>query len=96
MSAPRASARQRELGQNFLVDRNILDVIERLAELHADVEGHHAGDKRAPHHGDERVDDDHDKGHPEIRVDLADISEGCLLKKSAIVSTSKERMMFPS
>ncbi|MFL5859420.1 MAG: 16S rRNA (adenine(1518)-N(6)/adenine(1519)-N(6))-dimethyltransferase RsmA [Solirubrobacteraceae bacterium] len=27
------SARQRELGQNFLVDRNILDVIERLAEL---------------------------------------------------------------
>ena len=26
-----ASARQRELGQNFLVDRNILDVIERLA-----------------------------------------------------------------
>jgi 16S rRNA (adenine1518-N6/adenine1519-N6)-dimethyltransferase len=33
VSAPRASARQRELGQNFLVDRNILDVIERLAEL---------------------------------------------------------------
>ena len=29
----RPSARQRELGQNFLVDRNILDVIERLAEL---------------------------------------------------------------
>jgi 16S rRNA (adenine1518-N6/adenine1519-N6)-dimethyltransferase len=28
-----ASARQRELGQNFLVDRNILDVIERLAGL---------------------------------------------------------------
>ncbi|HET8980339.1 MAG TPA: 16S rRNA (adenine(1518)-N(6)/adenine(1519)-N(6))-dimethyltransferase RsmA [Solirubrobacteraceae bacterium] len=27
------SPRQRELGQNFLVDRNILDVIERLAEL---------------------------------------------------------------
>src|SRR5258706_6089922 len=27
------SARSRELGQNFLVDRNILDVIERLAEL---------------------------------------------------------------
>jgi 16S rRNA (adenine1518-N6/adenine1519-N6)-dimethyltransferase len=27
------SARQRELGQNFLVDRNILDVIERLAGL---------------------------------------------------------------
>jgi 16S rRNA (adenine1518-N6/adenine1519-N6)-dimethyltransferase len=25
------SARQRELGQNFLIDRNILDVIERLA-----------------------------------------------------------------
>jgi 16S rRNA (adenine1518-N6/adenine1519-N6)-dimethyltransferase len=30
------SARQRELGQNFLVDRNILDVIERLAGLSAD------------------------------------------------------------
>ncbi len=29
----RASARSRELGQNFLVDRNILDVIERLAAL---------------------------------------------------------------
>jgi 16S rRNA (adenine1518-N6/adenine1519-N6)-dimethyltransferase len=28
-----ASSRQRELGQNFLVDRNILDVIERLAGL---------------------------------------------------------------
>jgi 16S rRNA (adenine1518-N6/adenine1519-N6)-dimethyltransferase len=27
------SARQRELGQNFLVDRNILSVIERLAEV---------------------------------------------------------------
>ncbi len=27
------SARQRELGQNFLIDRNILGVIERLAEL---------------------------------------------------------------
>jgi 16S rRNA (adenine1518-N6/adenine1519-N6)-dimethyltransferase len=27
------SARQRELGQNFLVDHNILDVIERLAAL---------------------------------------------------------------
>lgn len=26
-------ARARELGQNFLIDRNILDVIERLAEL---------------------------------------------------------------
>ena len=33
MSAPRATARQRELGQNFLVDRNILGVIERLAAL---------------------------------------------------------------
>jgi 16S rRNA (adenine1518-N6/adenine1519-N6)-dimethyltransferase len=30
--AGRASARQRELGQNFLVDPNILGVIERLAE----------------------------------------------------------------
>jgi 16S rRNA (adenine1518-N6/adenine1519-N6)-dimethyltransferase len=30
------SARQRELGQNFLVDRNILDVIERLAGLSGD------------------------------------------------------------
>ncbi|MGI8712583.1 MAG: 16S rRNA (adenine(1518)-N(6)/adenine(1519)-N(6))-dimethyltransferase RsmA [Solirubrobacteraceae bacterium] len=30
------SARQRELGQNFLVDRNILDVIERLAALSSD------------------------------------------------------------
>jgi 16S rRNA (adenine1518-N6/adenine1519-N6)-dimethyltransferase len=30
------SARQRELGQNFLIDRNILDVIERLAALTAD------------------------------------------------------------
>jgi 16S rRNA (adenine1518-N6/adenine1519-N6)-dimethyltransferase len=29
------SARQRELGQNFLIDRNILDVIARLAELSA-------------------------------------------------------------
>jgi 16S rRNA (adenine1518-N6/adenine1519-N6)-dimethyltransferase len=29
------SARQRELGQNFLVDRNILGVIERLASLEA-------------------------------------------------------------
>jgi 16S rRNA (adenine1518-N6/adenine1519-N6)-dimethyltransferase len=35
MVSPR-SARQRELGQNFLVDRNILDVIERLASLSAD------------------------------------------------------------
>lgn len=34
MSAPRrATARSRELGQNFLVDRNILGVIERLASL---------------------------------------------------------------
>ena len=32
----RASARTRELGQNFLVDRNILDVIERLAALESD------------------------------------------------------------
>ena len=38
------SARQRELGQNFLVDRNILDVIERLAELSAGRRG--AGDRR--------------------------------------------------
>jgi 16S rRNA (adenine1518-N6/adenine1519-N6)-dimethyltransferase len=30
------SARQRELGQNFLIDRNILDVIQRLAALSAD------------------------------------------------------------
>jgi 16S rRNA (adenine1518-N6/adenine1519-N6)-dimethyltransferase len=30
------SARQRELGQNFLVDQNILGVIERLAELQDD------------------------------------------------------------
>jgi 16S rRNA (adenine1518-N6/adenine1519-N6)-dimethyltransferase len=30
------SARQRELGQNFLIDRNILDVIERLAGLSPD------------------------------------------------------------
>jgi 16S rRNA (adenine1518-N6/adenine1519-N6)-dimethyltransferase len=30
------SPRQRELGQNFLVDRNILDVIGRLAELSED------------------------------------------------------------
>jgi 16S rRNA (adenine1518-N6/adenine1519-N6)-dimethyltransferase len=28
--------RQRQLGQNFLVDRNIVDVIARLAQLHAD------------------------------------------------------------
>jgi 16S rRNA (adenine1518-N6/adenine1519-N6)-dimethyltransferase len=35
MVSPR-SARQRELGQNFLIDRNILDVIERLAELSPD------------------------------------------------------------
>jgi 16S rRNA (adenine1518-N6/adenine1519-N6)-dimethyltransferase len=31
----RATARSRELGQNFLIDRNILDVIERLASLDA-------------------------------------------------------------
>jgi len=30
------SARQRRLGQNFLVDRNILDVIERLAAVEPD------------------------------------------------------------
>jgi 16S rRNA (adenine1518-N6/adenine1519-N6)-dimethyltransferase len=30
------SARQRELGQNFLIDKNILEVIERLAALSAD------------------------------------------------------------
>ena len=36
VSAPRRSARQRELGQNFLVDRNIVDVIERLATLESD------------------------------------------------------------
>ncbi len=33
VSAPRRSRRTRELGQNFLVDLNILDVIERLAGL---------------------------------------------------------------
>ncbi len=33
---PARSARQRELGQNFLVDRNILGVIERLAQLSGD------------------------------------------------------------
>lgn len=32
----RASRRQRQLGQNFLVDQNILDVIERLAAVQAD------------------------------------------------------------
>jgi 16S rRNA (adenine1518-N6/adenine1519-N6)-dimethyltransferase len=31
--SPARSARQRELGQNFLIDRNILDVIERLTEV---------------------------------------------------------------
>lgn len=36
MRAPHRSPRQRELGQNFLVDKNILDVIERLAELEAE------------------------------------------------------------
>ena len=35
-SAPARSARQRELGQNFLVDRNILGVIERLARVSGD------------------------------------------------------------
>ncbi len=34
--APARSARQRELGQNFLVDPNILDVIERLAGVTGD------------------------------------------------------------
>jgi 16S rRNA (adenine1518-N6/adenine1519-N6)-dimethyltransferase len=33
---PVRSARQRELGQNFLIDSNILDVIERLAEVTED------------------------------------------------------------
>jgi 16S rRNA (adenine1518-N6/adenine1519-N6)-dimethyltransferase len=33
VSARRPSGRERALGQNFLVDRNILDVIERLASL---------------------------------------------------------------
>jgi 16S rRNA (adenine1518-N6/adenine1519-N6)-dimethyltransferase len=33
VSARRANARTRALGQNFLVDRNIIDVIERFAEL---------------------------------------------------------------
>ena len=33
VSTRRGRARSRELGQNFLVDRNILDVIERLAAL---------------------------------------------------------------
>ncbi len=36
VSAGRRSARTRALGQNFLVDRNILGVIERNAELSAD------------------------------------------------------------
>jgi 16S rRNA (adenine1518-N6/adenine1519-N6)-dimethyltransferase len=31
-----SSRRARDLGQNFLVDRNILDVIERLAQLGPD------------------------------------------------------------
>jgi 16S rRNA (adenine1518-N6/adenine1519-N6)-dimethyltransferase len=35
VSTPKRGARQRDLGQNFLVDRNILDVIERLASLDA-------------------------------------------------------------
>jgi 16S rRNA (adenine1518-N6/adenine1519-N6)-dimethyltransferase len=32
----RATRRQRQLGQNFLVDQNILDVIERIAAVEAD------------------------------------------------------------
>jgi 16S rRNA (adenine1518-N6/adenine1519-N6)-dimethyltransferase len=36
VAVPARSARQRELGQNFLVDRNILDVIERLAGVSSD------------------------------------------------------------
>ncbi len=36
VSGRRATARTRELGQNFLVDRNILDVIVRLAALDPD------------------------------------------------------------
>lgn len=32
----RTRARQRELGQNFLIDRNLLDVIERLAKVSSD------------------------------------------------------------
>jgi 16S rRNA (adenine1518-N6/adenine1519-N6)-dimethyltransferase len=39
VSGPRSrrqTARTRELGQNFLVDRNILDVIERLADVRPD------------------------------------------------------------
>jgi 16S rRNA (adenine1518-N6/adenine1519-N6)-dimethyltransferase len=36
LRGPARSARQRELGQNFLIDRNILEVIERLAELSED------------------------------------------------------------
>ena len=35
VNARRATARTRALGQNFLVDRNIVDVIERFAELSA-------------------------------------------------------------
>ncbi|HWF35659.1 MAG TPA: rRNA adenine N-6-methyltransferase family protein, partial [Solirubrobacteraceae bacterium] len=30
-----STRRARDLGQNFLVDRNLLDVIERLAQLEA-------------------------------------------------------------
>ncbi|MBV9416924.1 MAG: hypothetical protein JO363_18215, partial [Solirubrobacterales bacterium] len=36
MSEAGCRAGGRRLGQNFLVDRNILDVIERLAELDSD------------------------------------------------------------
>jgi 16S rRNA (adenine1518-N6/adenine1519-N6)-dimethyltransferase len=35
MVSTRRSGRSRALGQNFLIDRNILDVIERLSELDA-------------------------------------------------------------
>jgi 16S rRNA (adenine1518-N6/adenine1519-N6)-dimethyltransferase len=36
MVGTRRSRRSRALGQNFLIDRNILDVIERLSELEGD------------------------------------------------------------
>jgi 16S rRNA (adenine1518-N6/adenine1519-N6)-dimethyltransferase len=36
VSARRATRRQRQLGQNFLVDQNILDVIERMGAVQAD------------------------------------------------------------
>ncbi len=44
VSGKRGRARQHELGQNFLVDRNILDVIERLAEVGR--QGRRARDRR--------------------------------------------------